>query len=234
MPHLPQDRPLHVLEIGCGEAGVLKAFLEKGHLCTGIELEESRVKVAKEFLKDWIEEDKLEIICQNIYEINPDELKSRFDLIILKDVIEHIPEQERFIPFLKRFLKPGGKVFFGFPPWTMPFGGHQQLCRNRILSKLPWFHLLPASLYKRILQAGKEPGPVIDELMDIKSTGISTSRFERIVRENEFQIVRKRFYFTNPIYQYKFKLKVREQSEAIWRVPVLRDFLSTAAYYLIA
>ena len=36
--------PLRVLEVGCGEAGVLKAFLELGHHCTGIELEQKRVK----------------------------------------------------------------------------------------------------------------------------------------------------------------------------------------------
>ena len=55
----------------------------------------------------------------------------QFDLILLKDVIEHIPDQERVIPYLKEFLKPGGRVFFGFPPWYMPHGGHQQRRRVR-------------------------------------------------------------------------------------------------------
>ena len=31
---------MKVLEIGCGEAGVLKAFTDLGYQCTGIELEE--------------------------------------------------------------------------------------------------------------------------------------------------------------------------------------------------
>ena len=39
---------MKVLEIGCGEAGVLKAFLERGAQCLGIELSESRVRIAAE------------------------------------------------------------------------------------------------------------------------------------------------------------------------------------------
>lgn len=232
-PHLKEKELWNVLEIGCGEAGVLKAFLEQGHQCMGIELSEGRIENAKRFLAEWHEKGQVEFICRNIYDIDPDELPHRFDLIVLKDVIEHIPEQEKFIPFLKRFLNPGGKVFFGFPPWQMPFGGHQQMCSNKILSKLPWYHLLPTAVYRKILQWGKESEPVINELIDIKETGISVERFERIVRESDFHIIRRRFYFTNPIYQYKFKLKVREQSQAIWRTPILRNYLSTAVYYLV-
>ena len=39
-----------VLEIGCAEAGILKGFLELGCHCTGIELMENRIKLAKDFL----------------------------------------------------------------------------------------------------------------------------------------------------------------------------------------
>ena len=50
--YFPIKQDMNVLEIGCGEAGVLKAFLEKGCRCTGIELDPSRIEYAKEFLKD--------------------------------------------------------------------------------------------------------------------------------------------------------------------------------------
>ena len=74
---------------------------------------------------------KVEFLCQNIYEdAFLSRFKNQFDVIILKDVIEHVPEQEKFVPYLKNFLKPGGQIFFGFPPWYMPFGGHQQVCKN--------------------------------------------------------------------------------------------------------
>lgn len=52
---------------------------------------------------------------KDIYHVIPEsDLGTHFDLIILKDVIEHIPDQARFMPQLERFLKPGGKVFLHF------------------------------------------------------------------------------------------------------------------------
>ncbi len=81
-----------------------------------------------------------------------------FDLIILKDVIEHIHDQDAILSRLRNFLKPGGHIFFGFPPWQMPFGGHQQVLAHRLLSRTPYFHLLPVPLYRGILKAfGETP-----------------------------------------------------------------------------
>lgn len=109
----PKD--MTVLEIGCGEAGVLKAFTDMGYKCTGIELEENRLEFAREFMKSELENGTVQFLNKDIYHVIPEsDLGTHFDLIILKDVIEHIPDQARFMPQLERFLKPGGKVFLHF------------------------------------------------------------------------------------------------------------------------
>ena len=135
-----------VLEIGCGEAGNLKPFLDIGCHCTGNDISCSRIELGKKFFANHNNIEKLNFICEDIYNVQP--TGNQFDLIIMRDVIEHIPNQERFMGFVKSFLKPGGKFFLAFPPWQNPFGGHQQICRNKFLSKLPWFHLLPKRGYK--------------------------------------------------------------------------------------
>lgn len=225
---------VHVLEIGCGEAGVLKAFLEKGCKATGIELFEHRVERAREFLKEDIEAGKLDFITRNIYDIDVEkDLGHGFDLIVLKDVIEHIPDQERFIPKLKEFLNPGGKVFFGFPPWYMPFGGHQQNLKGKFLSMVPYFHLLPTPLYRGVLKGFGETRQKVDHMIEIKETGISMERFERIVKKSGYRIEAKKFWLFNPIYKYKFGLKPQAQFPVLKQVPFLRNFYTTAAYYLI-
>ena len=71
----------------------------------------------------------------------------------------------------------------------MPFGGHQQMAKSKLLSKLPWFHLLPKSIYKKILSWGGQDPITLNEFMEIKDTGISIERFERIVKQNQFQIL---------------------------------------------
>lgn len=223
-----------VLDIGCGEGGVLIPFLEKGCSVVGIELDEMKSGHARNLLAAFIADGKAEVVNQNIYdEAALERFSARFDLIILKDVIEHIPDQERFIPYLKKFLKPGGQIFFGFPPWYMPHGGHQQVCEGRVLSMLPWFHLLPTPLYRGLLKVAGEPEGVIRDLLEVKSTGISIERFERIVKKSGYTIPLKRFYLINPIYEFKFGVKGREQWKLVSAIPFIRNFLTTCVYYMV-
>src|SRR5687767_12280475 len=79
-----------VLEIGCGEAGVLMPFLERGCVAVGVELDVPRLDMANEMLKDYVQSGKVMFLGKDIYEVDADkELGGKFDLVILKDVIEH-------------------------------------------------------------------------------------------------------------------------------------------------
>ena len=224
------NKNIHVLEVGCAEGGVLKAFLERGCTGVGVELEDGRLKLAEQFLEKELGEGVVKLINKNIYDPSFEiEFSNQFDLIILKDVIEHIPNQEKILIEFKKFLRPGGAIFFGFPPWYMPFGGHQQICKS-ILSKVPYFHLLPMGMYKRILTFFKEYVPAF---VEIKETGISTSRFERIVKETGYQVILDTHFLLNPIYKFKFGLTPFKQIGLIKAIPHLRDFFTTCVYYLI-
>jgi SAM-dependent methyltransferase len=220
-----------VLEIGCGTAGVLNAFLEKGCWGVGVDLNGYTLGMARERLSDRINSGQVKLILKDIYLVNPElEFGGKFDIIVLKDVIEHIHNQEKLINRLKSFLNPDGVVFFGFPPWQMPFGGHQQMCHSRFLSRLPYFHLLPMSLYRAILKAFKESP---DELCEVKETGISIERFEKIAEQTGYEIVNRYHFFINPIYKYKFNMRVRKQAAFVSAIPYLRDFFTTSVFYLL-
>lgn len=226
--------PKKVLEIGCAEAGVLKAFTELGHSCVGIELNPKRIELAEVFMKDELASGKIRFIAKNIYDIDvAQDIGHAFDLVILKDVIEHIHDQERFMKELHQFLNPGGMVFFGFPPWQMPFGGHQQVARNKFLSVLPYYHLLPRPLYKMILKAFGESPSNVEGLLEIKDTGISIERFERIVKRSGYSMLKRKLFLFNPIYEFKFGLKAREQFRILSAIPYFRNYCTTCAYYVI-
>lgn len=220
-----------VLEIGCGEAGNLKPFVDMGCSCTGIDISCSRIEMANEFYKDHINRKNLTLICEDIYKVNPDK---KYDVIIMRDVIEHIPNQEKFMGFVKAFLKTEGKFFLAFPPWQNPFGGHQQVCRGRVLSKLPWYHLLPRGLYISFLRAMGESDATITALIEIKETGISIERFERIIKQENYKTEKRVFWFINPNYQTKFGLKPRKQIRLVTLIPWIRNFFTTAMYYVIS
>jgi len=232
LPYIQNFIPLgpktRVLEVGCGHGGNLIPFIEKGCNATGVDLSENWIKLAH---KNYKERglDHTQIILKNIYDFDS---KTTFDFIFLKDVIEHIHDQGQFMSIIKQLLAPNGKIFFAFPPWQMPYGGHQQICKG-ILSKLPWFHLLPMPIYKGILRLFGEKSR-IKALSEIKQTGISIERFEKILKKENYNIVQQTHWLINPNYEIKFGLKRRTQLGIIKSIPYLRNYFTTCSYYLVS
>jgi SAM-dependent methyltransferase len=218
-----------VLEVGCGEGGNILPFLEAGYDCCGIELSEASYNCAVEFYADHPRKTKLQLIHNDVYHVTPQETNGKFDIVFLKDVIEHIPNQERFMNHLKQFLAPNAVVFFAFPPWRMPFGGHQQVSHSKWVSHFPYIHLIPIPILKLFGVSKRD----IDFLIDIAKTGISINRFERILRTEKYSILQRTHWLINPNYEVKFGLKPRK----LWRIGQLmhiKDFYTTAMYYLIS
>ena len=111
----------------------------------------------------------------------------------------------------------------------MPFGGHQQICRSRV-SRLPYIHLLPRPIYRSILKWKQEP---VNDLMEIRDTGLSIEQFEKICLSQGYQITMSEHYLLNPIYEWKFGWKPRLQFGWLRAIPYLRNYLTTCVYYLI-
>jgi SAM-dependent methyltransferase len=226
---------LQVLEIGCGQGGVMKAFAERGCRVTGVDLDQAKIALGREHLAKEVAAGQARLVAWDIYDVDPEaDLGRRFDLLVMKDAIEHIHDQQRLLLHLRRFLRPDGLAYFGFPPWQMPFGGHQQICAGRLAMLLPWYHLLPRALYRQALQALGECPETIEALLEIKQTGISIERFERIARAAGWATVARRLYLVNPIYRYKFGLRGRVQWGPAAALPGMRNLLTTCAYYLLA
>jgi len=222
---------MRVFEIGCGEGGNLVPFLELGCEGVGVDLNQTKVDLGLAFMKEVVPQANVRLLVQDIYDSSADGL-GRFDLIILRDVIEHIHDQERFLTFVHKFLKPDGRIFFGFPPWRMPFGGHQQVLSGK-LSKLPWFHLLPAGAYAGLLRTAGESEATIDALLEIKQTGISIDRFSRIVKSSGFRFEQKDLWLFNPNYETKFGLTPTKLPRVLDSLPWVKDFFATCCYALI-
>jgi SAM-dependent methyltransferase len=220
---------MKVFEIGCGEGGNLKPFSDKNCICVGVDLNKDKIEKGKKLFE---QVQNIELINNDIYQM-PDYF-GKFDILIIRDVIEHIFDQDKFLGFIKNFLKEDAVIFVAFPPWQNPFGGHQQMCRNKLLSVTPYFHLLPAFIYRGILKASGELDVNVEGLLDIKKTGISLERFERICRKNQYNINSKVLYFINPNYEIKFGLKPRKTWPLFDRLSWLRNFYITCGYYLIS
>lgn len=227
------DVSSRILEIGCGEGGNLMPFAAMQCDCVGVDLDENRINIANEIFSELSGTRAPRFIYKDMYDTTIEEI-GQFDVIMMRDVIEHIFNQEKFMSFIKQFLKKDGVIFFGFPPWQMPFGGHQQISAVRWIRRAPYIHLLPMNIYKSILKRSGETASNIKEFTDIKTTGISMERFERAVKAAGYQFDKKTPYFINPNYEVKFNLKTRKKIPLLGDIPYLRNFVTTCMYAIIS
>lgn len=97
------DKGKKVLEIGCGDGLKLAIYKKYGMETFG--LEPYGAKLTEE-------EKKLGIIRKSVGEVNYD---SEFDYIVLKEVLEHVPDQKQILEKCYKWLKPGGKLIITVP-----------------------------------------------------------------------------------------------------------------------
>ena len=196
---------------------------------TGVDLSETRINDAKLFFKKNNAEGQF--IVADICTIT--EFNYCYDIILCHDVIEHIENKEFFLRKIMTFLKNDGVVFMAFPAWQMPFGGHQQICRSRLLSHLPFIHLLPSKIYCNLLKLFGEDEVCIKELMNIKKTKCPIELFENLLKRVGFSCKRRDMYFINPHYEVKFGLHPIKLYPLIANIPYIRNFFTTSSFYIL-
>ena len=102
------NKGMKILEIGCAEGGSVFELRNQGYICDGIEIEETRVEIAKKYIKD-----TSKIIVGDITKnLN---LNEKYDIIIMRDVIEHLSEKEKALSNIYDLLNNGGILFLTFP-----------------------------------------------------------------------------------------------------------------------
>ena len=220
----------NILEVGCGQGGNLFPFAQKGCKVKGIDRDRYKITQANlSFSDPYL---KKEFIAGDFFDMEEPGEQDKFDLILVHDVIEHVSEKDKFVKHIKKFLRNDGLVFWRFPAWQMPFGGHQQICKSRICSSFPFLHLLPAKMYESVLRSFGESDNCIDELLDIKQCAVSIEHFEGLMRSNGLRIQNRCLWFINPHYEQKFGLKPRKLFSWLSRIGYLRNFFSTSCYFI--
>lgn len=117
-----------VANIGCGAGTFTTMLAEAGYQVHAVEPDPVPYSLAKS---------RLPIGCsienKSVFEI---EGESRFDVIVMHDVLEHIEDDEAAARELSRLLKPGGLLLLSVPAMQALFGRHdEQLGHFRRYSK---------------------------------------------------------------------------------------------------
>jgi SAM-dependent methyltransferase len=223
-----------LLEVGSGDGGCAAEFYNAGCQVTSMDIDERLVRIADEFN----EREGLEIhvsqgdVCDESSEAFQ---KGPFDIIMLRDVIEHIAEPAAALRILKNILSPGGLLFIVFPPYYSPFGAHQQILPKKKkfslpYNKLPYIQLLPDRMFLSIVKGDASSNHEVSRLRDIRLT---LRKFERTARETALTIRGKKLYLSRPTFTLRYGAPVIGAS-FLGSIPLLRELTVTAAYYLLA
>lgn len=218
-----------VMEIGCAEGGVLAAFVEnKASYAAGTDIVASRLESGKHITSiaglkiDFVEHDILEDA------INDDWLDA-FDLVLLRDVIEHLEKPELALRNIHKILKPGGHLYVTFPPYNSPFGGHQHTVANK-LGKLPFIHHLPDRLFHKMIETGREND--IGEVKRLQKIRLSPEQFVYAAKRENYQIVKEEHYLLRPVFKMKFGIPSLSLGNMASN-KFMRNYVSMEASYLL-
>jgi SAM-dependent methyltransferase len=224
-------RGRNVLEVGCGDGGCAAAFERAGARVTATDLDARLVGIAAELNhREGLQMmtavgDVLDPHCPG-FERGP------FDLVLLRDVVEHLEDLPRALDHLQRHLEPGGLLFVVFPPYYSPFGAHQQILpRRRPLpwNKLPWLQLLPEGLFLRLVAGDSAHHREVARLSGIRLT---LSRFRSQVDASGWRIRQQRLYLLRPTFRLRYGLPV-VPAGILGDIPGLRELVVTGAYFLL-
>ncbi|HET6933136.1 MAG TPA: class I SAM-dependent methyltransferase [Candidatus Acidoferrum sp.] len=166
----------NIAEVGCGH-GLLQRQLEDGYgkPVTGFDLNEYGLKHNVSRIS--------RVCCYDIHQRNQ-ELRGKFDVILLFDVLEHISDEDSFMDALLFHLAPQGQVIMNVPAGRWAFSkydtaaGHVRRYavkdlravaqRNNLeIEKWTWwgFPLIPTVAVRKLVLMGKQ------DMDKINSTG---------------------------------------------------------------
>ena len=217
-----------ILEIGCGDGGVIASMAASAQKAVGLDINYIDHTKAKTDRVQYIQADVFDPETRPVYD-------DKYDLILLRDVIEHIPNnfKSKILNEAATLLKPGGKVLVTFPPYYSAFGSHQQVYSKTKLGKLPYVHVLTGRLYVRyvtLIEKGNQKAIALARELYAARTSI---RFMKAcIASSKLEIFNAKYFLVRPSHQLRYGVKARV-TKVIPCIPVLREILILGAYVIL-
>ncbi|SHG29830.1 Methyltransferase domain-containing protein [Jatrophihabitans endophyticus] len=116
-PHLPADRAIRTLDVGCGQGGLVRALRDCGYAAAeGIDVSPEQVELAH----------AAGIASVTLGDFRSDLPPASFDVVTATDFLEHLSKDEVVEAFdrVLDLLVPGGRFIARVPNMVSPFAGN--------------------------------------------------------------------------------------------------------------
>ena len=162
---------LKILDVGCGGGLVSEGIAKLGADVTGIDFIEENIRVAKKHAK----QSKLEI-NYIVKDFEKERLTSKYDVIIIFEVLEHLENWKSFLEKIQKNLKPKGVLI-------------ASTINRNLISKfltidlaenlLKWIPLNTHNYYKFIKPEELKDNLTVNNFKKIKFSGLSFNIFKQ-------------------------------------------------------
>ncbi len=218
---LPDFVGKRVLDFGCGYGAVIFEMLARGaQSCVGLDLSAPRVERAKVYAKERGLSDRAEFHTVDVRAFDAEP----FDVIVSKDVFEHVDDLVGVMQALTRLLKPGGQMYIGFSPlYYSPFGDH-----GWCGAKIPWYH---AAIGERaaVDRINARRGTAYGSLEELGLNAKTPADFRSIFDQPDLRVRSLRY---NPVEGAVKKIAVQPMN-ILRRVPSLERYFTTGVYAVL-
>jgi len=214
-----------VLDIGCGNGGFSSAFVAAGGRCTGVEI--------RTVPWDMVGGNPRFLVQDITATDAPEVLNAPFDIIILRDVIEHItiPLKSHFLRAIHRLIHSRSRILVTFPPFYSPFGLHQQTLLKSKLRKVPFLGWIPGFILNPVLAISGEKLPDIQEVRSIRQCRMTIGAFKKLIQSTGYTILKEKYFHIRPSHEIRYGWKTRES--AFGNFPLLREIVNLGTVYLL-
>ncbi len=166
-----------VIDFGCGEGTEAIELAQAGaRTVVGVDLLTFRFPDAERRAREAGVTDRVRFLTAP---------ESPADVIVSLDSFEHFDKPDEILRVMASFLRPRGRVVASFgPTWYHPLGGHS-------FSVFPWSHLIfTEQALIRWRAERKSDGATRFSEVEGGLNQMTISRFERVVADSPFQIVK--------------------------------------------
>jgi SAM-dependent methyltransferase len=213
----PDWRGRSVLDFGCGHGTMSIRAAERGAAkVVGVDIHQARIAFARENLATHypLLANRVSFLPQDVATVD-----EQFDIIVSKDTIEHVADVEATLRLLRDRLRDDGEIWVGFSPlYYSPWGDH-----GRMGMRLPWAHLLPWIIVRRV--ASKHRRTRVQSLADVDLNGLTPADFRSTVNKARLEIASIRYnQGQKPLLRTLNRLR---------QVPSLEKFATVSVYAVL-
>ncbi len=204
-----------VLDGGCGEGEYVLALRRKYNVeAWGIDYLERKINSFKS------KHPKLNWVSRgNLHDIGYD--NSTFDVVILNEVLEHVPNEITVLEEIHRVLRPYGKILIFSPNRLFPFESHGVLMRNSGKKVPPYIPMIPYI-----------PLFIGNKIFRYWARNYWPTELQRLIKKAGFDIIESTYLWqtfenisgTQPAFMRKSKFLLRKTARILERTPLLKAF----------